>query len=71
MSRSAFSLVGSQLRAKLGHLVVRELPFGGGLLQVKIASDLILPEDDGCQVETIINEDGSFRFRREDYGGET
>ena len=68
MTRSAHSLVGQELRDKLGSLVVRETPFSGQLLQVKIESDLIKPEDDGCQVETIINDDGTFRFRREDYG---
>ena len=72
MPRTATSLVGRELRDKLGPLVVREAPHDGDyLLQVKIVSELIRPEDDGCQVETIINPDGSFRFRREDYGYET
>jgi len=71
MTRTAFSLVGQELREKLGPLVVRESAHGNRLLQVKIVSDLIRPEDDGCQVETIIDENGGFRFRREDYGYET
>ena len=71
MTRSAFSLVGQELREKLGPLVVRESVHGNRLLQVKIESDLIRPEDDGAQVETIINQDGTFLFRREDYGYET
>jgi len=67
MTRSAFSLVGPQLRAKLGPLVVRESAHDDDLLQVKIESDLIRPEDEGSQVDTILDPDGTFRFKRTEY----
>jgi hypothetical protein len=71
MTRSATSLVGTELRDKLGSMVVRETPFSHDLWQVKIQSDLIRPEDDGSQVATIINQDGTFSFRREEPGYES
>lgn len=71
MTRIAYSLVHEELIAKLGTLVASGAHWGNGIYQIKIQSDLIHPNDDGAQVATIINPDGTFSFRREDYGLET
>jgi len=68
----ATSTVGEELLALLGSMVVdKSVHDVVTRYHVTIESDLIRPEDNGCHVETIIDEKGGLRFRRADYGYDT